>query len=272
MMLFLLSLLTVHASDVKWDYSKNGTDWPGKCADGASQSPINIKKSKTKSLGDKFTMQVYYYGKTASRTVVNNGKYIYIEGDFGYITIRDSKSKDRKFLTTKIVFHIPSEHYFESYPTHMEMQIFHKVDDSDYTFDFPCYAIVSIMLRPGDESYFFTSISVANLPKANEETVLPDTANVNLLSIVSPDDYYFFYNGSFSEPECDENVLRYVFETEQWISFVQINYFKALFITGSDAFSGPGNSRAIQSLNSRDVYYSFAMMIGGVYAIAISLF
>lgn len=109
-------------------------------------------------------MKIYYYGRTTSRAVVNNGNYIYIEGDFGYISIKDEDDEERKFLTDSIEFHMPSEHWFDGYPTHMEMQVFHTIDDSDYTVDFPNRAVVSIMIRPGDPSYFMESIEVSNLP------------------------------------------------------------------------------------------------------------
>ena len=248
--IFLLSL------SFAWDYSKHGSDWTGLCSTGQSQSPINIQQGSTSRLGSAYSMEVYYYGQTISRTVVNNGKYIYIEGDFGYITIEDLDSNQRQFLTTRIEFHIPSEHYIEGFPTHMEMQIFHTISDSDYTFDFPSSAVVSIMLRPGDDSYFFDSINVTNLPYAGGTTVLPSNANVNLLSIITYGDNYFFYNGSLNEPDCEEDYLWYVFQTEQWISFSQISYFQRLFTGGADPFAGGGDSRAIQPLHSRTVYYS----------------
>lgn len=255
-MSFFFAVLVAVSS--AWDYEKHGAKWSGTCSDGTSQSPINIKKSSTSKLGGAYSMEVFYYGQTVSRSVVNNGNYIYIKGDFGYITVKDLSLNSRSFLTEKIVFHTPSEHYLEGFPTHMELQIFHKISDSDYTFDFPQYAVVSVMLRPGDESYFFNSIEVSNLPKAGKTYQLPSTANVNLLSIVQSDDNYFFYSGSLNEPDCEENYLWYVFETEQWISFEQISYFQELFLNGDDVFSGGGNTREIQELKSRVVYYSYS--------------
>ena len=255
-----------------WNYDSHGEDWTGLCSDGNEQSPINIKSSKTSSLGSDYSMEVYYYGTTTSRTVVNDGNVIYIEGDFGYITIEDLDGKDRKFLTTKLIFHVPSEHYFESFPTHMELQIYHEVDDSDYTFDFPTQAVVSVMLRPGDESYFFNSLDVYNLPKSGEENVLPSDTNLNLLSIVETDDDYYFYHGSLNYPDCDEDVLWYVFETEQWISFDQMQNFIDLFIDTNDAFDGSGNTRAIQDTNSRKVYYSTSKHFVRVLAMVLIIF
>jgi carbonic anhydrase len=252
-----------------WDYTSHGEDWGGFCGEGRSQSPINIQTTQTTKIGTSFNMVVYYYGQTISRTVVNNGNYIYIEGNFGYITITDFSSSTRKFNSYKIEFHVPSEHYIDGYPTHMELQIFHQIDDSDYTFNFPTLAVVSVILRPGDPSYFFDSINVSNLPGAGNNTVLSSTANVNLLSIVVPNDNYFFYNGSLNEPDCQEDVLWYVFQTQQWISMNQIQQFKNLFIGSDDVFNGGGDTRAIQNLNSRVVYYSYGCIIEVILGILI---
>lgn len=109
---------------------------------------------------------------------------------------------------------MPSEHWFNGYPTHMEMQIYHTVDDSDYTVDFPYRAVVSVMIRPGDPSYFMNSIDVFNLPSNGSTNKLPDDSNINLMAIVNPDDKYYFYKGSLNTPDCEEDVLWYVFKTE----------------------------------------------------------
>lgn len=89
----------------------------------------------------------------------------------------------------------------------MELQIYHTIDDSDYTVDFPIKAVVSVMIRPGDPSYFLESIDVSNLPSTDNENILPIESNVNLLAIVDPSDKYYFYRGSLTYPECEEDVL-----------------------------------------------------------------
>lgn len=240
-----------------WNYKNGGSDWSGLCNTGHDQSPINIVPDDTKSLEDEYTMEVYYYGKTQSRTLENDGNVILMKGDFGYIIVKDESGQDRKFLTKKVEFHYPSEHHFDGYESYMEMLIFHTVDNSDYTVDFPTYAVVSVMIRPGDPSYFFDSIEVWNLPASMLNHTLNNNTNINLLALVDAHDAYFFYKGSLNTPDCDENVLWYVFETEQWVSLQQMSYFKALWVDALEFSGGKGNVRKIRNLNSRDVYYSF---------------
>lgn len=258
-----------------WDYTLQGTSWTDTCGKGDRQSPIDILTDDTEDLGSQYSMQVYYYGKTASRTIKNGGNYIYMEGDFGYITIKDDDDDERKFLTDWVEFHMPSEHFIDGFPTHMEMQIFHTIDDSDYTVDFPNKAVVSVMIRPGDSSYFMQSIQVESMPNKGSELVLPETSNINLLAIIDPDDEYYFYKGSFNkpEPECTENVLWYVFETEQWVSFEQMSRFKELWIDDTDFNDGKGNVREIQSQKGRTVYYSWGSnLVSCAVFLMISLF
>jgi carbonic anhydrase len=250
----LLLALTVNA----WDYKNQGTDWPDTCSSGEEQSPIDLDTGDYSKLSDTYRMEVYYYGKTASRTVVNTGNVISMEGDFGYITIIDKDGDERKYLTEWVEFHMPSEHWFDGYSTDMEMQIFHRIDDSDYTVDFPVRAIVSVPIRPGDESYFMNSIDVYNLPQSGASNQLPDDSNINLLAIVDMDDDYYFYKGSLNKPTCDEDVLWYIFETKQWVSLSQMQNFKQLWITSDNFSGGKGNVRAIQDTNGRTLYYSGA--------------
>ncbi|CAG9321236.1 unnamed protein product [Blepharisma stoltei] len=253
-MIFFLLPLCVYS----WNYQQNGEDWEGTCATGSEQSPINIDQGDTSKLGDTYSMLVYYYGIVGSRTVVNDGNTISLPGDYGYITITDQKGNDRKFLTDHIEFHMPSEHWFDGYPSQMEVQVFHTIDDSDYTAGFPSKAVVSIMIRPGDDNYFMAAISLSKLPASGSNYTLAATSLVNLLDICDPYDNYYFYHGSLNKPDCNETYLWYVFETEQMVSFAQMNYFSLLWVEDTSFSEGKGNIRETQRLHGRTVYYSSA--------------
>lgn len=240
-----------------WNYASQGSDWGDSCQSGEGQSPINIETGDTSKLGSDYQMTIYYYGKTCSRTVVNDGNVVYMNGDFGWISVTDLDGDPRKFLVQKVEFHMQSEHTVDNEPAWMEMEIYHKIDDSDYTVDFPSLAVVSVMIRPGDPSYFMDSISVQNLPGPGQQLILANTSNINLLAIVNPDDNYYFYIGSLTTPDCTGNVLRYVFETWQWVSMAQMSYFGVYW-------GEKNNVRTVQDVGDRTVYYSQAVMIGVV--------
>ena len=152
--MFLFVLLPIALA---WDYKDGGAGWPGLCESGERQSPIDIDDDDTDHLDDR-GMYVYYYGYTKTRDVVNDGKDIYIGGgNFGYIRVDDDDT-DRDFYAEKVVFKMPSEHTFNGEHSEMEIQVYHNILDSDADPDFPRKAILSIMIRPGDKSYFVNSI------------------------------------------------------------------------------------------------------------------
>ena len=81
-------------------------------------------------------MYVYYYGYRKDRDVVNDGNDLYLDGgNLGYIRI-DDNGTDRDFYAEKIVFKMPSEHTFNGEHTEMEIQVHHKILDSDAVPDF----------------------------------------------------------------------------------------------------------------------------------------
>jgi carbonic anhydrase len=83
------------------------------------------------------------------------------------------------------------------------------------------------MIRPGDESYFINSMEPESLPNSGGTWAIAQS-NINLMAIVDPNDFYYHYKGSINYPECEEDILWYVFEEEQWVSVKQMDYFKAL--------------------------------------------
>jgi carbonic anhydrase len=258
------SLLFLPLIAVAWNYAMLGQDWDGTCQTGERQSPINIATGDCEVLDNNYRLEIYYFGKTTSRVMANSGNLIYMEGDFGYIVVIDNDGNERKFLSEWIEFHMPSEHWFDDYPADMELQVFHRIEDSYSTTDFPTRAVVSVPIRPGDESFFMNSVDVYNLPSAGQNNSLDYPYTINLMSIMTQDDEYFFYKGSLNKPTCDEDVLWFVFESQAWVSLSQMENFKKLWIEDERFSGGRGNVREIQKTNGRTVYYSAALRLVGL--------
>ena len=66
-----------------WNYGSQGSDWGDNCQSGEGQSPINIDTGDTSKLSSDYQMTIYYYGKTCSRTVMNDGNVVYMNRNFG---------------------------------------------------------------------------------------------------------------------------------------------------------------------------------------------
>ena len=101
------------------------------------------------------------------------------------------------------------------------------------------------MIRPGDDSYFINSLEPEHLPNTGGNHTIIDS-NVNLMAIVDPSDFYFHYMGSVSYPECEEDILWYVYEKEQWVSTKQMELFEKKLVKGN-IITGDvrGNNREI---------------------------
>ena len=224
-------------------------------------------------------MYVYYYGFTQTRDVVNDGNNIYIGGgNFGYIRI-DDDGDDRDFYAEKVVLKMPSEHTINGDHYDMELQIHHTIHDSDFDPDFPRKAIVSVLIRPGSKSYFIDSLDPEFLPGKGQEHTIVDS-NINFMAIVDPSDTYYQYMGSVSYPECEEDVLWYVFETAQWVSIKQMEFFRKKLVKpdgfdgeivgiNQDIYTGTieGNNRDVQPKHGRTVYHSLAHILSGILAL-----
>ena len=103
-----------------WNYQSHGEDWPGLCASGEEQSPINIDEDDTELIENR-GMYVYYYGYTQTRDIVNDSNNIWVGGgNYGYIRI-DDDGTDRDFYAEKIVFKMPSEHTIDDVNSEMEI-------------------------------------------------------------------------------------------------------------------------------------------------------
>ena len=248
MWIFLLSAYVVFA----WNYEdQNG--WPDTCKT-SKQSPVDLATDDTEEIEDDYVMKMLFLGETKSRTIVNTGNMIRIEGYFGYIEVGTGDDK-RAFEAKAIEFHVPSEHRLEGVQHPMEMQVILNIKDRHWERDKANMAIVSVVFMAGIESDFFNSFEVWNLPAAGKTWVLPDSANLNVAGAVWSTDDYYFYKGTGTHPDidCQNDVLWYIIEEIKEAKDWQIAEFTTLF--------PKGNAREIDEDHNPDVYYSSGSMI-----------
>eukprot|EP00825_Cyclidium_porcatum_P021240 TRINITY_DN23749_c0_g1_i2.p2 TRINITY_DN23749_c0_g1~~TRINITY_DN23749_c0_g1_i2.p2 ORF type:complete len:103 (+),score=12.89 TRINITY_DN23749_c0_g1_i2:190-498(+) len=66
--------------------------------------------------------------------------------------------------------------------------------------------------------------------------------------------YLYYYEGSLTQPPCNETVNWYLYRTSLPITSVQINEIESYFSLNS-AFDNPkGNIRLLQDINGREIY------------------
>jgi carbonic anhydrase len=207
------------------------------CAEGATQSPIDIASASVASAPASVTMQ---YGRASMSIdhhehvtdVIDNGHTIQVNcGGAGSVTIGG-----KAFALAQFHFHSPSEHTVDgkSYP--MEMHLVHKsADDS--------LAVLGVLIEEGKPNAAFDSVW-AHLPaEAGQEVRLPDVI-VDVDHLLPAKREFYRYDGSLTTPPCSEGVKWLVMKTPIALSHDQIAKFRAII---------HDNNRPTQALKNRVV-------------------
>ena len=110
----------------------------------------------------------------------------------------------RAFQAERLEFHVPSEHQFDGVTYALEMHVVMNAMDRYIERDEPNMLVLSVLYKPGRESYLMNMIDVANLPtNTGQELVLPNSTSLNPRDEVWPTDQYFFYEGTATNPDYD---------------------------------------------------------------------
>ena len=92
---------------LKWSWD---TEWGCDCKNGKHQSPIMLL-SKSQTFNHKFRLEFNYYN-ARNLKISYDSLEIIIYGDFGYLNLHNLINGDKiAYLSKKIVFKFPSEHY-----------------------------------------------------------------------------------------------------------------------------------------------------------------
>ena len=168
----------------------------------------------------------------------------------GYVKIK--KKIEYLYNLKEIIFHMRSEHTFDSQNADFEMQLVHEKDqnylltkniliDSD---SFNQILVISTLFRATAK---VNNTFIQNLNFKNRVLLNPLSLNAFVQNIS-----YFYYTGSFTTPGCEENVdwvvnMNFGFMTPAQL--MDIAYFiNYIFIEG--------NNRKVQPLNGRTIYVS----------------
>jgi len=222
------------ANKLKWNYEKQGRDWPGLCSTGRRQSPININASSVKGRAGLIPQTNY----TPSRVnLVNDGRIIGTTGrNLGYIV-----KGGVRYHVSSLHFHTPAEHQINGKRYPLELQIVHRRKGHRKANSEA--VIVSVLYDYGVESGFLTSLRLGLAPR--NISVGPLThRKIDLKQLGLARASMFAYRGSLMPP-CSENAWWYVVTKARTASRLQIRSLSSRF--------PKGNNRAIQAPNGRRV-------------------
>lgn len=228
----VLCFLLTGCSSAKWDYSGelapetwgDISDEYKVCKNGQMQSPIDLELSESKNIDDNLKFNY----EQADFKFVDNGKTLSLIN-------KNKNSKliyhDQEYQLEEIHFHNQSENTISQVTYPLEAHLVHKnLNDKNQKL------IVSIMFELGD----------ANQTIGNIFTDMNKSINLNPTDFIPDIKSHFEYNGSLDTPPCTEGVVWIVFDHAQPISGEQISAF-------TDHYQN--NSRPVQGLNNRQIYY-----------------
>jgi len=224
-----------------------------KC-NGSEQSPIDLGPPDPVGLQEMQDLRYDYYAYEASgeRRVVNDGRVLCMDGDFGTLVLPGGLYQVKQFL-----FHFPSEHTIVGKHAVGELQILHQKQGSH---GFEDIAVISLLLMPedtlgrpceGKEREFFRSLGFGtngSLPAEGEERGSSSRVDLGVFERQLKG-HYFHYIGSLTVPPCTEGIHWYVLHQPAPVSFDIIASVRGLFPNGQ-------HSRPTQPSGSRKVVTS----------------
>jgi carbonic anhydrase len=233
------------AADPAWHYegAQGPANWGmlspkfAVCADGRSQSPIDIANAVAasealalKTALEPGTLRIAHHEHVADG--INNGHTIQINYEGGDELIIGNET----YALVQYHFHNQSEHTVKGRHYPMEMHLVHKAASGKL-------AVIGVFIEEGAHNAAFDPIW-SNLPKQKGvETHYPHV-NVDVDQLLPANRASYRYDGSLTTPPCSEGVRWLVMTTPIQLSSEQIKAFTAII---------HDNNRPTQPLNGRRV-------------------
>ena len=222
-----------HPERVKWSYgAENGPDVWGRltpeyilCAEGASQSPIDIVNPAPANLS---SIAMNY--QPTILTIRNNGHTI----EVAYPKGSWLKVDDVHYQLLQFHFHAPSEHTVAGKSFDMEMHLVHASEDGTL-------AVVGALIESGQENAAFNPVWT-HLPSTPGHAQRVPSVTFNADELLPSARHAYRYEGSLTTPPCSEGVKWFVLKSPLEMSEAQISAFKAII---------DNNNRPVQPLNER---------------------
>jgi carbonic anhydrase len=238
-----------------WDYDKLGRDWTGLCADGEKQSPVRINTQLVHLVengsDEDFFVELEYRevevrnSNSSSLHGVNYlpGKNFHVFADFGQARI-----DNKVFKARYIKFHSPSEHQVDSSPFPLELQIVHW--SSNQTL------IISLFFSYSSDSNKFLSDLIDSYSSVGGHKVRLNDVLGGWFAIKD----FWSYEGSLTEPPCNEQVLYIISHSPVPATISQITFFKSILQSNSREWM-PLNSRKVKSFKGLQDSFSRTLLL-----------
>jgi carbonic anhydrase len=243
-----------------WNYYDQDS-WPGICTEPTSyrQSPINIITKDVKC----------FYG--ISPLSFNKEYLLPMSGKWknkGYTVVFIPDRNVNAIITTPVgqykltEFHMHwgefegegSEHLIDNRASELEIHFVHKNID-DTARDAYAYAVLgvrgSLKDAPITGTDTFEQLDVSNIRSYSYSTP-KDVSGIHLRSLMPPNRFYYYYNGSLTTPDCKQAVQWFIMKQEIKVPEYYLTNLRK--VRDKDRYPIKFNYRYTQPLHWRKVY------------------
>lgn len=246
---------------VKWGYTGDigPQEWGrlnpafAACANGKTQSPINIsKKSKTT-----FNSLMIHYQSAPLRIIddgntelnIGNARIMTNEGhgiqvNFPQNSLKEAIIfKEKEYRLLQFHIHTPSETTLNGHAFPMEIHFVHQRENGQV-------AVIAVLVKVGASNSVLQNL-IDHFPADHGiEQIIKDD-QINPLDLIPKKQDYYNFMGSLTTPPCTEGL--------QWIVMPNTITATAEQITAFKNAINEANARPVQPLNNRPVYFSSAI-------------
>ena len=249
------------------DYTQNGANWDGLCANGVEQSPIDLTEAAATKNGVMEITGFNYYDfvvndqfKSTDPTFTTTFDNEILRQNAEYqITFADGSQS--YFTPLQFHFHTPSEHSVDGKLYDLEIHFVHTVRGSNKaagtaldSSPLPGAVIGIFFDREAGGNYDNAFLDSLNTAVISKGTASATTVGVRaFLSGVDMSEYWS-YDGSLTTPPCTEGLKWSVVRQVQPISDAQLQRFTKNLTDDATFAGGKGNNRIVMPLNKRTLY------------------
>ncbi|CAK9045803.1 unnamed protein product [Durusdinium trenchii] len=206
------------------------------CKEGTRQSPINILTDQVEKVGNSDFLSRVDWKPVSGLKVANNGHSLQITNDmFGYIRLTGEDGFPDFYDIAQFHLHMPSEHLIDGRQFSAELHVVHTrqvaVGQEKNTYDSFPLVVLGFMFDIGEEESPFLKQFYLGQETIPNNTFKTTKHPVDLMRSFGPalNGDFYRYDGSFTTPDCHEQIKWFVFDHVFKMSLAQWETFKVEF-------------------------------------------
>ena len=237
----LLGFLGLVVRSQSYDYMKGGKDWPGLCKNGTFQSPIDIEYSRS------------IIAPFGSGSIVSNFSKVQVSGTWNRVGLNFTGNFGTLNFTTPfdnfvgnistIFFYAPSQHTIRGNHFDLEITLVVNGPHAGYL----NYSTSFLLNAKGTNNTFVEQVLNVTRGVNNQVVSLTNLTDKNTIN------EYYSYEGSYTNPPCNQTVLWHIVPHVYSLSKDQLNVFQEKWAHNKTFPGGHGNNRFTQSYHGRSL-------------------